>query len=314
MESQMTSASSGNPLRHGRIALIGAALVATLSVGRALMPREEAPAPASAPAPTAADGSASQAAPDTEALIAQLRARLAEQPDSAEGWRLLGLATASVGRHDEAARAYAEAARLEPARAEHWSALGEALVLSGAGGVTTDAAEAFRKALERDPRDFRARYFSGVAEAEAGRARAALDLWFALLADAPADAPWLSTVRQQIADLARREGIDVSARLAAAPSPAAPRAGPDAEQVRAAASMSPAEQEAMARSMVDSLAAKLKADPRNPDGWMMLMRSRMMLGDRSGAAQALTEARAAYAGDTAQIRKFEDFHRSLGQR
>lgn len=300
----MTASTPKSAMAYSRFLLAGAALLAIVSVGRTLLSRDDAPAPAA----VATDAGASEA----ETLIAQLRARLAEEPGNAEGWRLLGWATFSTGRYAEAVKAYAEAARLDPEKAEHWSALGESTVLAGQGGVTADAMTAFRKALALDPKDARARFFMGAAQAEAGQPRAALDSWFALLADAPANAPWTASVRQRITDLSKREGIDVSARLANLPTPAA--SGPTPEQMQAAASMTPAEQQAMAKSMVESLAARLKADPRDANGWIMLMRSRKMLGDDAGAKQALAEARAAFAGDQQQIARFDEFYQSLGIR
>ena len=45
--------------------------------------------------------------------------------------------------------------------------------------------------------------------------------------------------------------------------------------------------------MVESLDAKLRANPKNPDGWVMLMRSRMTLGQPDKAGKALKDALAA---------------------
>jgi cytochrome c-type biogenesis protein CcmH len=56
---------------------------------------------------------------------------------------------------------------------------------------------------------------------------------------------------------------------------------------------------AMIRAMVDRQAAQLKAHPRDADGWLRLMRSRMVLGDPAAASAALRDALAAFAGDPA---------------
>jgi cytochrome c-type biogenesis protein CcmH len=42
--------------------------------------------------------------------------------------------------------------------------------------------------------------------------------------------------------------------------------------------------------MVDRLAARLKANPADPGGWVGLMRARMVLGDAPGAAAAYRDA------------------------
>ena len=88
--------------------------------------------------------------------------------------------------------------------------------------------------------------------------------------------------------------------------------GPTREQMQAATSLPPGQQDAMVRGMVDGLAAKLKADPQNADGWIRLMRARMVLGEQGAATQALREARAAFAGDAAEQARLSDAARTLG--
>ena len=53
------------------------------------------------------------------------------------------------------------------------------------------------------------------------------------------------------------------------------------------------QQDAMIEGMIASLEAKLAANPQNADGWIMLMRSRMTLGETAKAAQALKDGIAA---------------------
>jgi len=68
----------------------------------------------------------------------------------------------------------------------------------------------------------------------------------------------------------------------------------------------------MVRGMVESLAGKLKADPKNADGWIRLMRARMVLGEPTAATQALKDARAAFTGDASQQARFSDAAKTLG--
>jgi cytochrome c-type biogenesis protein CcmH len=74
------------------------------------------------------------------------------------------------------------------------------------------------------------------------------------------------------------------------------------------------QQDAMIQSMVDGLEAKLKANPKNVQGWIMLMRSRMSLGQTARATAAYSNARAAFNQDAAMLRQIDDAARSLGIR
>src|SRR5688500_3873551 len=70
---------------------------------------------------------------------------------SAKDWRVVGWAYAQAGNAGEAAAAYRRATAIEPDNAENWSSLGEALQVPSAT-LVPEAAAAFRKALELDPR------------------------------------------------------------------------------------------------------------------------------------------------------------------
>ena len=56
------------------------------------------------------------------------------------------------------------------------------------------------------------------------------------------------------------------------------------------------DQMGMIRSMVTSLADKLKANPDDPDGWVRLVRSYSVLGDVQARDVALAQAQARYRG------------------
>jgi len=279
-----------------RLAMFGAAALAIVAVGIGVSRNQ---APDAAPAPAAAASASPQ--PDVNAVISGLEAKLKANPNDAEGWRMLGWAFFETGRYAEAATAYKKATQLQPNNADYWSSLGEALALAGSGDVPKDASTAFRRAVQIDPKDPRARYFLGVEQDMAGNHAQAIDSWIALLKDTPSGAPWEADVRKTVEQVAAKEGIDVKTRLAALRPPAstgpaaAPNGipGPTREQMSAASQLPAGQQDAMIRGMVDGLARKLAADPRQPERWMMLIRSRMQLGQGREAAAALQQAIAA---------------------
>ena len=56
----------------------------------------------------------------------------------------------------------------------------------------------------------------------------------------------------------------------------------------------------MIRSMVDGLASRLEQSPRDADGWIKLIRSRMVLGETELARQALEIGLKAFSDDPHQ--------------
>ena len=262
-----------------RLLLIGAALVATVTVGiKTLRPKTDPAAPAATSVPPQQD---------INQMIAGLEAKLKENPDDAESWRMLGLAFFEVQRFAESATAYKRAVALTPTKADAWSNLGEALVMAGTGNVPADAKAAFTTALARNPKDVRSRYFLAVAKDIAGDHSGAINDWIALLKDSPPDAPWQADVRSLIAEVAAKQKIDVKARLAAIPGPPPP---PSADA-----------QNAMIASMVDGLAKKLETNPKDVDGWVMLIRSYTALGRKADTTRALKSAIAANPASAAQL-------------
>lgn len=299
-----TAQNSDGGGKIGRYALILAGVVALASAGVALYRNSGAGTPESATA---------EAKPgELPESIAGLEAKLKDNPNDANGWRMLGWSFFQTQKYAEAASAYGRAAQLAPENPEYWSSLGEARVLAGKGDVPPEAKEAFDKAIALDPKDPRARYFLAVARDISGDHKGAIDDWFALLADTPDGAPWEADLKRIITEVGTKEKIEVAGRMAAlrkTPPERAPGAavaaaaipGPSAAQMRDAASMPKGQQDAMIQSMVDGLEGKLKANPDNPNGWIMLMRSRMQLGETAKAAAALKSARAALGGNQQKI-------------
>ena len=275
-------------------------------------------------------GVSSDSAPEAEVTpaaeagsIAALEARVAQNPDDGTAWQALGFARYGEGRFDGAAEAYAKAAALDPNSAVLWSALGEARVMaSRRDPMPPTALEAFRKAAALDPKDPRARYFLAVHRDLGGDHRGALGEWLALLRDTPPGAPWEADLVRTIEQVGKINKLETApqlaaantARMAAFPPPTLPGTagapgltaaqgipGPSQEQLQAASGMTPGQQREMAEGMVASLEGKLKANPANIDGWVMLMRSRQSLGQPDRAKKALADAKAANPGAAARL-------------
>lgn len=249
---------------------------------------------------------AAQTAAPANGDMAAIEAAVRTSPNDSAAWARLGEAKFDAQEYQQAADAYSRATELSPAVAGLWSALGEAIVMSAPRGgppLPDDAMSAFRQAIKLDAKDARARYFLAVKRDVDGDHQGAINDWLALLADTPQGAPWEPDLRRTIEQVAARHNIDVSARLGAvrqraiAPNelPVAARGipGPSQEDMQRAAQLPQGQRDMMVQGMLDSLQAKLDADPRQPDGWIMMMRSRMTLGETAKAGEALRRAIAA---------------------
>lgn len=287
----------------GRWALIAAAVLLVVALGYRLWPRGDSAAGAT---------TAEAAAPPTDAA----------------GWRTSGESAFTAGKYPDAVAAYRRAVQLAPNDADAWSALGEAQVQVDST-ISPTALDAFRRALRLNPKDPRARYFVAARRDLDNDHKGAVAEWIALLKDAPPGAPYAASVRDLIVQVAQREHIDTGPLPAVAgPAPSMPGAGaamggvpnaatdaipgPNAAQLQDAARMSPSEQDAMARAMVDRLAARLADNPRDAPGWMRLMRAKAVLGDENGAKAALASGKATFRGDAAATAQLDAAAKALG--
>jgi len=181
-----------------------------------------------------------------------------EQPKNAEAFRYLAIAYAASGDAPQAIHALKRAVTLAPERVELWEMLGEMLTAQADGVATPEARAAFRQALARDPQSVAARFHLGRARIMDGDASGGLADLRALLTSLRVDDERRPALASAIAQLEAR--------------PAAPPAQPQIE------------------AMVAGLAARLEAQPNDPEGWVRLVRSYAVLGDGVRRDAALKRA------------------------
>ena len=273
----------------------------------------------------ASGGAESPEGADT--MLAALQKRVRETPDDPNAWRILAWTFDSTGQYAEAVDAYRKAVALDDAEPRIKSLLGEALVKKDGGTVNEEASKLFEVVLATKPDDERALFYKGLYLQQKGEIRPGLDLWVTLLKNAPEDAPWVAGLRQQVDTVAEQAGIDIAGKLPewqpaavfgngqtqaasgsansnphkaaqSKPVEVAQTKGPTASDLENAKSLTSQERNDMARGMVDRLAARLQQMPNDPDGWIMLMRSRLVLEDQAGAQDAFGQAKQALSGDT----------------
>ncbi len=233
------------------------------------------------------------------ALVGQVEAHLARNPNDGSGWEVLAPVYMRLGRFDDAVAARRKSLALNGATATRESDLGEALATAADGVVTAEAKGLFERAVARDPHEAKARYFLGLAAEQDGKADAAAAIWRALLTDAPPGAQWVEFVRGALA----RVGVRC-ARMR--------RAGPTADDAASAAKMTDEQRRDMIRGMVGRLAERLQNDGADVEGWLRLVRSYVVLGDRDRAKGVAADARRALAGRPDEVKRIDDLLKGLG--
>ena len=223
--------------------------------------------------------------PEHLALLDKLREVLAENPDP-RGQRLLASNLARLGRWQAAHEAQAKAIEMaaDDASGADYVDFAEYMILAVNGYVSPQAEDALRAAMERVPSDPRARYYSGLLAAQAGRPDITWSLWTRLLAEGPDDAPWITAIQSQIADVAAATGQTLPN-------------GPSQQQINDAAEMSSEDRAAFIENMVSQLAERLSAEGGPPQDWAQLIRALGVQGKISEATETWAKAQAVFADD-----------------
>lgn len=107
-------------------------------------------------------------------MIASLEQRLVDDPDSAEGWLLLGRSYMALKRYDDAVPAMARAHELGGDLAQILLQYADALAMANGGRINADAAALVFRALEIEPDNITALWLGGLAAAENGNREQAL--------------------------------------------------------------------------------------------------------------------------------------------
>lgn len=244
------------------------------------------------------------------AVVGRLAERLLRNPDDLNGWLLLARSYMTLEHYDDAANAFRRAMGLSDNRADIAAGYAEAVALGDGGPITPEVRQIFEGVFAAEPGNTKARYYLGLAKAQQGDVRGALQDWVDLRVLSPPDAPWHPVLEQQIERAARALDIDPAtvepspgavALAGARPPfrgtapgapPATSPAGPSRADMEAAARMSDEERAAMIRSMVQRLADRLEENPGDREGWLRLARTYEVLGETEKAGEARARAEA----------------------
>ena len=226
-------------------------------------------------------------------LVARVEAQLRETPEDGRGWDAVAPVYLRLQRFDDAARAYAQAIRLQGETPQRLRGFAEATVQANNGIVVDLARKAYAQILQLEQKNPEARFWLAMADEQEGKLKEAEKGYKAVLENAPADAPWRAVVEARLKEIHTKSGGATEAPAAKTAAPASPAGapGPTAEDVAAAQSLSKDQRQEFINQMVEGLATKLEANPDDFEGWLRLVRAYAVLGRKDDANRALADAR-----------------------
>lgn len=199
---------------------------------------------------TAADEAHTLTGAQMEALVERLAERMEKNPDSAEGWALLGRSLNALGRHERAAAAYAKAEKLLPQNADILADYADALAMAQGRNLEGEPFALVKRALAADPDHIKALALAGTAEFERRNYPAAIAYWERILKVVPPDSEFTRSVVGSIAEARELEGVAAAPKADAKARPAPGKTAKAAKEPAAGASL------AGTVSLDPSLAAK----------------------------------------------------------
>lgn len=246
---------------------------------------------------------------DFGVLIEDLADRLRQNPESTEGWVLLARSYRQINRLEDAATAYRRALATGSNDIDIYTEFGDTLTAMNGGTVPPEAADVFRAVLRTDRDEPRARFYLGLAAAQAGNVADSIAIWRDLTANAASDAPWLAMVRDQMSQVAMaanimpmtiapRHPLDGPTTTQSTVDSASTVMVPEADEddfrpdVSALADRFSGGEMTMIQEMVGGLEARLEFEPDDFEGWMQLARSYSVLGNTEKSAGAYRKASA----------------------
>jgi len=128
-----------------------------------------------------ADPHASVGAEQIEAMVERLAAKMRENPEDADGWKLLGRSYSVLGRFTEAADAYAKAAVRAPRDAQLLADFADALAMARGQSLEGEPEKLVHRALEIDPSNMKALALAGTIEFNRRQFAAAAGYWKRML-------------------------------------------------------------------------------------------------------------------------------------
>ena len=160
-----------------------------------------------------------------DAMVARLAARLRDNPDDADGWKLLGRSYMVLGRFPEAVAAYAKAAEKAPRDAQLLADFADALAMTRGEKLAGEPEQLVLRALEVDPNNLKALALAGTAAYERQDFAKAAELWGRMLPLVPADSEDARMISGNVEEAKKLAGIGGGEKPASNPTVASAHPG-----------------------------------------------------------------------------------------
>ncbi|GIK88175.1 MAG: c-type cytochrome biogenesis protein CcmI [Betaproteobacteria bacterium] len=219
-ETQAVDGEAATPPRSGALtaALVGAvlpiaAVVLYLALGTPLALSPDAARMAAAPD----DEQHATSPQQIEAMIEQVKQKLASDPSNVDGWVVLARTYYVTGRAQEAAQAYEKATALLPDNADLLADYADALGVAQGRSLDGRPAELIARALKADPGHWKANALAGTIAFNRKEYAKAVAHWERTKAAVPPESPIAQTIAGSIAEARQLGGMPTAPAAAAAP-------------------------------------------------------------------------------------------------
>ena len=166
-----------------------------------------------------------------EDMVGRLAAKMRDNPEDVEGWKMLGRSYAVLGRFADAVDAYAKAAQRAPRDAQLLADFADALAMVHGQNLQGEPEKLVMRALEIDPQNLKALALAGTAAFHRNDFKRAADYWERMLPLVEPDSEDARTIKGNVAEARSRAGTPTAradAPAARSGSPSASAASPSA--------------------------------------------------------------------------------------
>ncbi len=149
-------------------------------------------------------------AAEMEKMLSDLKAKLKDEPNNAQGWFMLARTAASVNRFDDAVEAFKELNRIVPGNADLIADMADMMAAANGKVITPEVQALLEKALKIDPDQWKALALLAINAWDKEQYARAADYWSHLLLVVPPDFPDIDQIRSNIAEAKRLGGVNDS--------------------------------------------------------------------------------------------------------